>query len=161
MRREARDSTNNEIKRRNEDQGTTEKELNEILFPVGRDLEDIQKGLHEQNSGPGEIVERLNRLSSMVEQLAQKDRSQSATESQVDINDWDLPGESASKPLAPHSRLEDEYIPSLRRSSQHTNNSSGEDFPLPTGHGTDFLGSVGTLNLGHLSLEDGGKSRYG
>ena len=35
--------------------------------------------------------------------------------------------------------------------------SSGDEFPIPSGPATDLVDPV--LNLGHLSLEDGGKSR--
>ncbi|KAL1860938.1 hypothetical protein Plec18170_001452 [Paecilomyces lecythidis] len=37
---------------------------------------------------------------------------------------------------------------------------SGDEFPIPSGRATDLVDPVGSLNLGHLSLEDGGKSRY-
>ena len=37
--------------------------------------------------------------------------------------------------------------------------SSGDEFPIPSGHATDLVDPVGSLNLGHLSLEDGGRSR--
>jgi len=38
--------------------------------------------------------------------------------------------------------------------------SSGDEFPIPSGQATDLVDPVGSLNLGHLSLEDGGRSRY-
>lgn len=37
--------------------------------------------------------------------------------------------------------------------------SSGDEFPIPSGQATDLVDPVGSLNLGHLSLEDGGRSR--
>ncbi|KAJ9249875.1 transcriptional regulator family: Fungal Specific TF [Paecilomyces variotii] len=37
---------------------------------------------------------------------------------------------------------------------------SDDEFPIPSGQATDLVDPVGSLNLGHLSLEDGGKSRY-
>jgi hypothetical protein len=38
--------------------------------------------------------------------------------------------------------------------------SSGDEFPIPSGQATDLVDPVGSLNLGHLSLDDGGRSRY-
>lgn len=38
--------------------------------------------------------------------------------------------------------------------------SSNDEFPIPSGQATDLVDPVGSLNLGHLSLEDGGRSRY-
>lgn len=46
--------------------------------------------------------------------------------------------------------------PSPRRAAA---DSSGDEFPIPSGHATDLVDPVGSLNLGHLSLEDGGRSR--
>jgi hypothetical protein len=40
-----------------------------------------------------------------------------------------------------------------------TAESSGDEFPIPSGQATDLVDPVGSLNLGHLSLEDGGRSR--
>jgi hypothetical protein len=43
-------------------------------------------------------------------------------------------------------------------SPRRTVDSSGDEFPIPKGNATDPVDPVGSLNLGHLSLEDG-KSR--
>ena len=37
--------------------------------------------------------------------------------------------------------------------------SSGDEFPIPSGQATDLVDPIGSLNLGHLSLDDGGRSR--
>ena len=52
--------------------------------------------------------------------------------------------------MAPNSRPD---------SPRRVADSSNDEFPIPSGHATDLVDPVGSLNLGHLSLEDGGKSR--
>lgn len=36
---------------------------------------------------------------------------------------------------------------------------TGDEFPIPSGQAHDLVDPIGSLNLGHLSLEDGGRSR--
>ena len=48
---------------------------------------------------------------------------------------------------------------SRQESPRRNMDSSNEDFPIPAGLSTDDVDPVGTLNLGHLSLQDGGRSR--
>lgn len=52
----------------------------------------------------------------------------------------------------PHSR-------SRQQSPRHNVDSGNDDFPIPAGLSTDVVDPVGTLNLGHLSLDDDGRSR--
>lgn len=55
------------------------------------------------------------------------------------------------------SRRRDSEWP--RPSARPRTSNSSDEFPIPSGHATDPVDPVESLNLGHLSLEDGGKSR--
>ncbi|EFW14094.1 hypothetical protein D8B26_002525 [Coccidioides posadasii str. Silveira] len=153
------------VKRRREPPKPAEASLAEILSPYAGVQGSL--GLGEQKSGSGEIAARLDRLTSMIERLSRTNapltpqesdplfqgvRSlyQASEQSPTDVRRYGIAASSAS------SRSQSRQ-PSPRRLSD---SGSNEDFPIPAGLSTDLVDPVGTLNLGHLSLEDGGKSRY-
>ncbi|KMU92341.1 hypothetical protein CIHG_10164 [Coccidioides immitis H538.4] len=152
------------VKRRREPPKPAEASLAEILSPYAGVQGSL--GLGEQKSGSGEIAARLDRLTSMIERLSRTNapltpqesdplfqgvRSlyQASEQSPTDVRRYGIAASSAS------SRSQSRQ-PSPRRPSD---SGSNEDFPIPAGLSTDLVDPVGTLNLGHLSLEDGGKSR--
>ncbi|KAI2008618.1 hypothetical protein LOZ39_005584 [Ophidiomyces ophidiicola] len=119
----------------------------------------------EHKSGSEQIAARLDRLTSMIERLSRTNGSLTPQDSEPIFQGMrslyeasELSLRHATRPASgPPSR------PLSRQSSprrQSTGGSNHEDFPMPTGLSTDLVDPVGTLNLGHLSLEDGGKSRY-
>lgn len=102
------------------------------------ELQGVRDGLKElqgqdenlTGAGPGQIAARLDRLTSIIERLSQP---QTQSQSQDDEN---------------------------TRSSSPNPDSGSDEFPIPAGLETDLVDPVGTLNLGHLSLDECGKSQY-
>ncbi|KAJ5578774.1 transcriptional regulator family: Fungal Specific TF [Penicillium hispanicum] len=146
------------VKRRRDTPRTLEEDVDE--------LQSIYGHLREAGSSPGQksdprVVEaRLDKLMSMIERLGGTTQALEAAEKHAAapkaaaesalIEEWhqrDVPnGRSPfSRPSSP------------RRAAVE---SSGDEFPIPSGQATDLVDPVGSLNLGHLSLEDGGRSRY-
>lgn len=142
------------------------KRRREISRPLDGDTDESQsflggwrdaRGNPPESRGSSQAIEaRLDKLTSLLEQLSKADRSLSVEEMsrQLLMNqnvDWrksagngDTPKPaSGSRPASP------------RRNAD----SSSDEFPIPSGKATDPVDPVGSLNLGHLSLEDGGKSR--
>ncbi|KAM5435373.1 hypothetical protein McanMca71_005352 [Microsporum canis] len=132
-----------------------------------RELLNYQARLREQKSGSDEIATRLDRLTSMIERL-----SRTGDAHAIDSNTTGG-GDGSSNAAGRqgfgdggHRRTGNKSVStsgSVSRQSSPRRNSddaSNEDFPIPTGLSTDLVDPVGTLNLGHLSLEDGGRSRY-
>ncbi|GKZ40917.1 hypothetical protein AbraIFM66951_006456 [Aspergillus brasiliensis] len=140
------------------------KRRRESSRPIEEDIDDIQSIYgHLKQSGASEqrsqaIEARLDKLTSMIERL-------SKTNQPVDL--------AGKQRLAPNVKLEPaEGDPRLTNiaamkpaagsrsdSPRRAAESSGDEFPIPAGHATDLVDPVGSLNLGHLSLEDGGRSR--
>ena len=104
--------------------------------------------LHAQPAGSEAIQARLEKLSSMIERLNKSKHPLDFTDRQFVAQN--LRSESA------HTDRMSECPPSPRRAAA---DSSGDEFPIPSGHATDPVDPVGSLTLGHLSLEDGGRSR--
>ncbi|PGH06086.1 hypothetical protein AJ79_06620 [Helicocarpus griseus UAMH5409] len=173
-RRDIRDNTHG-IKRRrdlNEQPVNTDgSSVNEVLSPYSI-LKEIQRGqdaLRDQYSDSQAIAARLDQLTAVVEQWARTNDSQSLEELNIpgqqrldqainaglQQNAHDSQGHfsDTTPPSGPSSKLR------FGQTAQNENN-SGDDFPIPSGLETDLVDPVGSLNLGHLSLEDGGKSRY-
>lgn len=108
-------------------------------------------------SDPQAIEARLDKLTSMIERLSKAS------------NDT-FSAEEAARQLGMLNQAADSRNTTLQKSSDPPSRSStstprrnveanGEEFPIPPGNATDVVDPVGSLNLGHLSLEDGGKSR--
>ncbi|KAL2869267.1 putative C6 transcription factor [Aspergillus lucknowensis] len=122
---------------------------------VGDDIRDLQSiyGRLGQ-AGPAEqksIEARLDKLTSMIERL-------SKTPQPLDLSEQRLSAHNAAPgTIKTENRALDGY--STPDSPHRTADSGSDEFPIPAGHSTDLVDPVGSLNLGHLSLEDG-RSRY-
>ncbi|KAL2387278.1 hypothetical protein RJZ90_000016 [Blastomyces dermatitidis] len=144
----------------------------EVLSPY-HILKEIQRGqaaLREQYSDSQAIAARLDQLTAIVEQWARTNDPQSLEELSTTRHRQrhdaptnaglqqqgapDLPSQlsDTSPPVGPLSKTR------LCQIAQAENN-TGDDFPIPSGLETDLVDPVGSLNLGHLSLEEGGKPR--
>lgn len=114
----------------------------------------------DQKPDPRAIEARLDKLMSMIEHIGGSGQTSEPAEQQ--------PGPSTSN-------IDSILIDKLRQGSARNSSSvssrpvsprrasaesSGDEFPIPSGRATDLVDPVGSLNLGHLSLEDGGRSRY-
>ncbi|KAJ5226490.1 hypothetical protein N7468_007715 [Penicillium chermesinum] len=111
-------------------------------------------------SDPRAIEARLNNLMSVIERIGGTTQA------------YELAEKHAKSPSATvESALLDELRQSNARSAKNASprpssparaamESSGDEFPIPSGQATDLVDPIGSLNLGHLSLEDGGRSRY-
>lgn len=112
----------------------------------------------DQKSDPRAIEARLDKLMSMIEHIGGPGQAREAAEKHSAVSTGGMDsalierlredarngGSVSSRPASP------------RRVAAET---SGEEFPIPSGQATDLVDPVGSLNLGHLSLEDGGRSR--
>lgn len=130
------------------------------------ELQSIYGHLRDAESSPGQISDqrairaRLDKLMSMIERLG------GATQAFEGGADGNAPTASrAAESMlieeehtgnAPANRATTSRPSSPRRAAA---DSSSDEFPIPSGQATDLVDPVGSLNLGHLSLEDGGRSR--
>lgn len=109
------------------------------------DLSDIKNGGDSQG-----IEARLAKLTSVLEHFSKSNKP-------LDASDRQLLAQNASIATAQGNPLS---ISRPGTPPHRPADSAGDEFPIPSGHETDLVDPVGSLNLGHLSLEDGGKSRY-
>lgn len=125
-----------------------------------------QAGL-EQKSGSNAIEARLDKLTSMIERLSKSNQALDPAERQLlaqnvglesvrDLRQQQGIAQVQAQPPRPAVSSRPE---SRSDSPRRTAESSGDEFPIPAGHATDLVDPVGSLNLGHLSLDDGGRSR--
>lgn len=144
------------VKRRREtSQPPLEQDVDELQSIYGH-LRQAESPEHK--SGSQAIEARLAKLTSMIERLSKTNQPLHPAERQLLAQNANLeaaPGNAQQNNVqgsrtAPSSRPD-----SPRRLADSTN----DEFPIPSGHATDLVDPVGSLNLGHLSLEDGGKSR--
>ncbi|EEP78092.1 predicted protein [Uncinocarpus reesii 1704] len=155
----------NRVKRRREAPTSSEASLADILSPYTGLQGSHGKG--DQKSGSEEIAVRLDRLTCMIERLSRTNGSLTPQESEPlfqGVRSLYEASEQASPEVRQFQRIPSSTSSrSLSRQSsprRPAENGSNEDFPIPAGLSTDLVDPVGALNLGHLSLEDGGKSRY-
>ncbi|OAL68887.1 C6 transcription factor [Trichophyton violaceum] len=157
------------VKRKRDVSKLAEKDELDLSSPQEslRELLNYQARLRDQKSGSDEIATRLDRLTSMIERLSRTGDAHSMEGNTAG-------GGSASSNFAGRSGIVDgasgrprnksvSSSASVSRQSSPRRNSddaSNDDFPIPAGLSTDLVDPVGTLNLGHLSLEDSGRSRY-
>ncbi|KAJ5704269.1 transcriptional regulator family: Fungal Specific TF [Penicillium malachiteum] len=150
--------SNQGVKRRRETPRTWGEDVDE--------LQSIYGHLRQTESPAGQkpdsraIEHRLDKLMSMIERINGSSSALEAAEKHT---------------AAPTAAVESALLEELRRA--HARNgrttsprpssprraaaeSSGDEFPIPSGQATDLVDPIGSLNLGHLSLEDGGRSRY-
>lgn len=130
------------------------------------ELQSIYAHLREAKSSPDQkpdpraIEARLNKLMSVIEHIRGSGQTSEPAEQQ---------------PVPSTSNVDSTLIEKLRQGSARNSSSassrpvsprragaesSGDEFPIPSGRATDLVDPIGSLNLGHLSLEDGGRSRY-
>lgn len=112
-----------------------------------------------QQGNPRAIEARLDKLMSMIERLGGNPHALEEAESQGVAPTGGV--ESALLEQLRQTTGTRNGQPSSRRSSPRraAAESSSDEFPIPSGQATDIVDPVGSLNLGHLSLEDGGRSR--
>lgn len=141
------------VKRRRETPRETPRTLEEDVD----ELQSIYGHLREAGSSAahkGAIEARLDKLMSMIERIG-GDQAVEAVERHAES----LEPNVKEEPLSNNDwkRSSSERSASPRRAAAE---SSGDEFPIPSGQATDLVDPVGSLNLGHLSLEDGGRSRW-
>ncbi|EYE98829.1 putative C6 transcription factor [Aspergillus ruber CBS 135680] len=143
------------VKRRRETSRPFEEDVDEIQSIYG-DLRQARSP--EQKPGSQAIEARLANLTSMIERLSKSNQPLDSTERQLLAEDINL--ETAPGHTGQSSGQAKPTMASRPASPRRVTDSSNDEFPIPSGHATDLVDPVGSLNLGHLSLEDGGKSRY-
>ncbi|PWY89930.1 Zn(II)2Cys6 transcription factor [Aspergillus heteromorphus CBS 117.55] len=134
--------------------------------PLEEDIDDIQSiyghlkqtGASEQRSQA--IEARLDKLTSMIERLSKTNQPLDPKEKQILAQNANLEPPKSDTRLGRGPTLKPPGGGSRPESPRRAADSSGDEFPIPAGHATDLVDPVGSLNLGHLSLEDGGRSRY-
>ncbi|ODH13359.1 hypothetical protein ACO22_07337 [Paracoccidioides brasiliensis] len=142
-------------------------------FSILREIQRGQDALREQYSDSQPIVARLDQLIAVVEQWARTNEHQSLEELNISrqnqkhdpSNNGDagpilLHASESWKPSPDASPLSGPSSKVRLGQTAQAETSGNDDFPIPSGLETDLVDPVGSLNLGHLSLEDGGKSRY-
>lgn len=145
---------------RDKDGGHGVKRRRESSRHLGDDIEDLQSIYGRlRQAGPSEqksIESRLDKLTSMIERLSKTSHPLDPAEQQLlaQHDTAQSPGQAISK-----AETDSSNGYSTPDSPRRTAESSSDEFPIPAGHATDLVDPVGSLNLGHLSLEDG-RSRY-
>lgn len=145
------------VKRRRATPRTWEEDVDELQSMYGN-LHQAEFST-DQKPDSRAIEHRLDKLMSMIEHLGGASNAAEAAERHA---------------AAPSAAMESALLEELRRT--HARNgklpprsssprrvaaeSSGDEFPIPSGQATDLVDPIGSLNLGHLSLDDGGRSRY-
>ncbi|PLN86667.1 Zn(II)2Cys6 transcription factor [Aspergillus taichungensis] len=144
------------------------KRRRETSRPVEDDIDDLEsicghlrqaESSTEQKYGSQAIEARLDKLTSMIERLSKTNQPLSPAERQLLTQNVDTRTAKGDIRSVKDSarKLSDA---SGASSSYRVADSGGDEFPIPAGSATDLVDPVGSLNLGHLSLEDGGNSRY-
>jgi TolA-binding protein len=162
-----RDSPQHGVKRRREMSRPIDSDMEEAQSSVGG-LKDFAAGhgaaaaAQQPRRGSQAIEARLDKLTNMIEKLSKANGSLSVEEMnrQLHAIHRDVEKRNASK-NSTNNHGERTASHSRPSSPKKTADSSGDEFPVPSGNATDLVDPIGSLNLGHLSIEDGGKSRYG
>lgn len=144
------------VKRRREMPRTLEEDVDELQSLYGHLRRAESTG---EKPDPGAIESRLDKLMSMIEHLEESGQTLEDVGMQVTALDAKVEPIQSDDPRASND-LNGNKTPS-RSTSPHrlAAESSNDEFPIPSGQATDLVDPVGSLNLGHLSLEDGGRSR--
>ncbi|KAJ5509937.1 hypothetical protein N7453_002040 [Penicillium expansum] len=145
------------VKRRREMPRTLEEDVDELQSLYGHLRRAESTG---EKPDPSAIESRLDKLMSMIEHLEESGQTLEDVGMQVTALDAKVEPIQSDDPRASND-LNGNKTPS-RSTSPHrlAAESSNDEFPIPSGQATDLVDPVGSLNLGHLSLEDGGRSRY-
>ncbi|GES62204.1 C6 transcription factor [Aspergillus terreus] len=146
------------------------KRRREMSRPLDDDpMEDIQsiyghlkQAGSDQKIGSQAIEARLDKLTSMIERLSKTNQPLDPADRQLLAQNVNLDAVKGDTRAATSHGQGATLKPATPRpdSPRRAADSSGDEFPIPSGHATDLVDPVGSLNLGHLSLEDGGRSRY-
>lgn len=144
------------VKRRREIPPTLEEDVNELQSLYGHLKRAETIG---EKPDPSAIESRLDKLMSMIERLGGTGQTLDNVEMQATAPDAKVEPTQLGD-LRPSNRMVGNKTPSGSTSPRRiAPESSNDEFPIPSGQATDLVDPVGTLNLGHLSLEDGGRSR--
>ena len=131
----------------------------------------------EKPASNGTIESRLDRLTSLVEALSRGKAPESFEPSYPDFGIRQEKNNRPTKPSLASYKSQDNgpslLAPVASRSSHgpgedRSRNPSAEralkspvyDFDIPTASSTDLSDPMGNLNLGYLSIQEGGRSRY-
>ncbi|KAI2790678.1 hypothetical protein POX_c03524 [Penicillium oxalicum] len=147
------------LKRRRGQSHPLTDEVDEGQSTCDNPTEAMSPGNYRDN--PHAIEARLDKLMSMIERIGGNPRALAEAEKKVLAEKGTVNPAVAQHLQQDSSALKGPPL-SSRRSSPHrqTADSSGDEFPIPSGPPTDLVDPIGSLNLGHLSLDDGGRSRY-
>lgn len=145
------------VKRRRETTRTLEEDVDE--------LQSIYGNLNQADASPGQksdaraIETRLDKLMTMIERLG-------GTSQAVEVAQRHAAASSSGRESAPVDGLRQASARDAKPDSPRTSSpphlpaeQSGDEFPIPAGQAHELVDPIGSLNLGHLSLEDGGRSR--
>jgi ribosomal protein L32 len=144
------------VKRRREIPPTLEEDVNELQSLYGHLKRAETIG---EKPDPSAIESRLDKLMSMIERLGGTGQTLDNVEMQAMAPDAKVGPTQLGDPR-PSNRMVGNKTPSGSTSPRRiAPESSNDEFPIPSGQATDLVDPVGSLNLGHLSLEDGGRSR--
>lgn len=144
------------VKRRREMPRTLEQDVDELQSLYGQLRRAESTG---EKPDPSAIESRLDKLMSMIERLGEGGQTLEDVGMQVTALDAKVEPTQSDDPR--ESKDPNGNKPPSRSTSPRRNaaESSSDEFPIPSGQATDLVDPVGSLNLGHLSLEDGGRSR--
>ncbi|CRG91921.1 putative transcriptional regulatory protein C139,03 [Talaromyces islandicus] len=130
-------------------------DMSQSLF-AGRGTSDLRGGSHA-------IEARLDKLTNMIERLSKVNDSIPIQEMGRQLQNMSQVVEpqlsAKAAPSAPKKTSSSGTGSPPRGGDARGGDASGDDFPIPSGNATDPVDPIGSLNLGHLSLEDG-RSRY-
>ncbi|KAJ5826506.1 hypothetical protein N7447_003269 [Penicillium robsamsonii] len=145
------------VKRRREMPRTLEEDVDELQSMYGHLRRAESTG---EKPDPSAIESRLDKLMSMIERLWGSDQALEDLGMQTTTADAKVEPTQSDDPR-PSNDLNGKESPSRSSSPRRiAAELSSDEFPIPSGQATDLVDPVGSLNLGHLSLEDGGRSRY-
>jgi hypothetical protein len=155
--RSGQDETAHGVKRRRETSRPLDRDVDDIQLTQGQ----LRPAEHSDGKkfGSQAIEARLDKLASMIERLSKTDQPREQMERQLLEQRANM--EAMSAEIIQANGAQPRSSANSRPDSPRRGvDSSGDEFPIPAGHATDLVDPVGSLNLGHLSLEDGGRSRY-
>jgi hypothetical protein len=125
-------------------------------------------GAQEQRRGSLAIQARLDKLKSMVDRLSRVSgplrMGEQDTQLRMTNSDLGVAIRGSQAMSVSNVTMRDEHKEMLSSHSGQASprrivESNSDEFPIPSGDSTDLVDPIGSLNIGHLSLEDGGKSR--
>ncbi|EAU34181.1 conserved hypothetical protein [Aspergillus terreus NIH2624] len=141
------------------------KRRREMSRPLDDDpMEDLQsiyghlkQAGSDQKIGSQAIEARLDKLTSMIERLSKTNQPLDPADRQLLAQNVNLDAvKGDTRAATSHGQGVTLKRATPRPDSpRRAADSSGDEFPIPSGHATDLVDPVGSLNLGHLSLEDG------